>query len=139
MKAIVIAGLIGASLSMAPDAVSANAGPYANPGIDPMCSYHPYLAGCGYAYGGGSPPSIGPYRRPTRSYYQPLDNGLGNEPGSGISCSQAKQAVSHSGFTDVQAQRCSGTIGSFIGLKQGSLWIVRVDRRNGRITGVRPQ
>ncbi|MGH6906391.1 MAG: hypothetical protein ACREDX_00870, partial [Aestuariivirga sp.] len=71
---------------------------------------------------------IGYYHAP---YYYPTPRYR-----SVVSCSTARQIVRNHGFNNVRARDCSGRTYSFIARKSGKSWLVSVNARNSRITGV---
>ena len=127
IKGTVAAGVVAAVLAFMPDVASAKTKIHVGiGGSSDWCYYNPYAAGCGYGY---YRPLIGYYHAPR--YYRPQWHD------SRISCGEAREIVREHGFRNVRTRSCGRTISSFIGVKRGDHWLVKVNTGNGRFAGAR--
>jgi len=100
------------------------------------CFHHPYAAGCGYGHGYYRPPIE--YYRPPISHYQRPRYLPPRWHNARLSCGEAREIVKDRGYRKVRTRNCGGPTSSFIGVKRGNLWLVKVNTRNGRLASARP-
>ena len=135
-KISIAAAAMAAVLAFIPEAASAKTRVHIGIGLGgDWCHYHRFSAGCRYGYG-YYPPAYGYYPPFGYGYYAPRY--YYPTPGyrSVLSCGTARQIVRNHGFNSVRARDCSGRIYSFLARKGGKTWLVSVNARNSRITGI---
>ncbi len=133
LKRTIAAGVMTAALAFMPEAAAAKTKFHVGiSGGSDWCFHHPYSASCryghGYGYGYYQPP-IGYYRPPIDYYYTPYY--LPPRHSYRISCGEAREIVKDHGYRKVRTRNCGGPTSSFVGLKRGHLWLVKVSTRNG--------
>ncbi|MBC8036536.1 MAG: hypothetical protein H7X89_04905 [Rhizobiales bacterium] len=133
VKGTVAAGMMAAVLAFMPEAALAKTKVHIGiGGGSDWCFHHPYSTGCRNRY---YEPPISYYpapRYPAPRYLPPRWHS------SRISCGEAREIVRDHGYRQVRTRNCGGPTSSFVGVKRGNLWLVKVNTRNGRIAGVRP-
>lgn len=140
-KGTIAAGILAAVLAFPPEAALAKTKVHIGiGGGSDRCFNYPYSAGCRYGYGYYNP-TVGygyGYYNPPVGYYAPYYVPSQRYRYARISCGEAREIVKDHGYRNVRTRNCGGPTSSFTGVKRGNLWLVKVNTRNGRLTGVRP-
>ncbi len=73
-------------------------------------------------------------------YDQPywLEEGYGPDDDYGISCDDGRDIVDQEGFNRVRVVECNGQIFTYVGLRHGNMFQVKLDSITGRILSARP-
>lgn len=137
-KGTVTAAVMAAVLSFMPEAAIAKTKVQIGiGGGSDWCFHHPYSAGCRYGHGYYHPPVGYGYYDPPVDYYVPDYYPTPRYRHARISCGEAREIVKDHGYRKVRTRNCGGPTSSFVGVKRGDLWLVKINTRNGRLTRVR--
>lgn len=135
VKGTLAAGILAAVLAFAPEAATAKTKVQIGiGGGSDWCFHHPYSASCRYGHGYYRPPVGYGYYNPPVGYYDPYYLPTPRYRHARISCGEAREIVKDHGYRKVRTRNCGGPASSFVGVKNGGLWLVKVNTRNGRLT-----
>jgi hypothetical protein len=140
IRKLMLAAAVAVSTASMSQLVEAKTRVFVDIGLGGGCLGNPYA--CNYGPGWddgdyyGGPAYIYDYR-PRRHYQPDYDDGYDYDIPDRISCREARSILRERGWRNVQVRECGGASYTFTASRRGSVSLLRVSSRTGRIISVR--